>query len=82
MSLPNQVECYAIAGVIGKATKSVTRQLLGDNMVGIKSALGQHKDPNKTLNFKKANTWIAYENNHMDLLSDPKVYNKIKTWMR
>lgn len=81
VSLPNQVECYAMAGVIGKATKSVTRQLLGDNMVGIKSALGQHKNPNKTLNFKKANTWIAYENNHMDLLSDPKVYNKIKTWM-
>jgi pimeloyl-ACP methyl ester carboxylesterase len=81
ISLPKQVECYAIAGVIGKAIKSGTRQLLGDNMVGIKSALGQHKDPTKNLNFKKANTWIAYENNHMDLLSNPKVYNKIKTWM-
>jgi pimeloyl-ACP methyl ester carboxylesterase len=81
ISLPKQIECYAIAGVIGKAIKSGTRELLGDNMVGIKSALGQHKDPTKDLNFKKANTWIAYENNHMDLLSNPKVYNKIKTWM-
>lgn len=82
ISLPKQVECYAIAGVIGKATKSATRELLGDNMVGIKSALGQHKDPAKNLNFKKANTWIACESNHMDLLSNPKVYNKIRTWMR
>jgi len=80
--LPKHVECYAIAGVIGKAIKSKTRQLLGDNMVGVESALGQHRDPTKNLNFKKANIWIAYESNHMDLLSNPKVYNKIKTWMR
>jgi pimeloyl-ACP methyl ester carboxylesterase len=82
IALPKQVECYAIAGVIGKAIKSKTRQLLGDNMVGVKSALGQHRDSTKNLNFKKANTWIASESNHIDLLSNPKVYNKIKTWMR
>ena len=81
ISLPKQVACYSIAGVNGKAIKSRSTQLLGDNMVGIKSALGQHKDPTKNLNFKKQNTWIAYENKHLDLLSNPKVYKKIKAWM-
>jgi pimeloyl-ACP methyl ester carboxylesterase len=83
VSLPKKIECYSIAGVNGKEIKSGSTKLklLGDNMVGIKSALGQHKDPAKHLNFKKANTWIVYENNHLDLLSNPKVYNKIKKWM-
>ncbi|WP_034061542.1 PGAP1-like alpha/beta domain-containing protein [Lacinutrix jangbogonensis] len=79
--LPEKIECYNIAGVIGKAIKSGSTQLLGDNMVGLKSALGKHKKTAKDLNFKKENTWIAYENNHVDLLSNPKVYSKIKTWM-
>ncbi|RMA64806.1 PGAP1-like alpha/beta domain-containing protein [Ulvibacter antarcticus] len=80
-SLPKKIDCYAIAGVVGKDIKSGSTQLLGDNMVGLKSALGQHSDPAKNLNFKKKNTWIAFENNHMDLLSNKEIYSKIKTWM-
>ena len=79
--LPKKVACYSIAGVIGKALTSGSTKLLGDNMVGIKSAFGQHKNLDKNLNFKKENTWVAYENNHLDLLSNPKVYSKIKSWM-
>jgi len=81
VSLPKLVECYSIAAVTGKEIKSGTSQMLGDNMVGVKSALGQHNNPAKDLNFKKENTWIAYENNHLDLLNDPKIYNRIKKWM-
>jgi len=79
--LPEKVVCYSIAGIAGKATASKATQLLGDKMVGVKSALGQHKDPSKNLNFKKKNTWIAYETNHTELLSNPKIYSKIKSWM-
>ena len=81
VSLPKLVECYSIAAVTGKAIKSGTSQMLGDNMVGVKSALGQHNNPAKDLNFKKENIWIAYENNHLDLLNNPKIYNRIKKWM-
>ncbi|QRM90530.1 alpha/beta hydrolase [Lacinutrix sp. WUR7] len=79
--LPKKVSCYSIAGVTSKETKSNIKHFLGDNMVGIKSALGQHENPDKNLNFKKKNTWIAYENKHLDLLNTPEVYAKIKTWM-
>jgi len=81
ISLPANIECYSIAGSIGKAADSLSSQLMGDNLVGIKSALGLHKNPNKNLKFKKENTYIAYENTHLDLLSNPKIYNKIKEWL-
>ncbi len=81
ISLPEQVACYSIAGVIGKKTKSISSKLLGDNLVSVKSALGQHKDPRRDLNFKKKNTWIAYESSHSELLSNPKIYTKIKSWL-
>ncbi len=79
--LPEQIECYSIAAAIGKAKNSVSYRMLGDSLVDVKSALGQHKNPSKQLNFKKKNTWIAYENTHMDLLSNPDIYDKIKSWL-
>jgi pimeloyl-ACP methyl ester carboxylesterase len=81
ISLPELVECYSIAGIASKETGTKSSQLLGDKMVGVKSALGQHKNPTKNLHFKKENTWIAYESNHSELLSNPKIYTKIKSWM-
>ncbi|PHR72489.1 MAG: permease [Lutibacter sp.] len=79
--LPENVACYSIAGVVGKEIDSKSSQLLGDKMVSVKSALGQHKDPDKNLNFKKENTFIAYESNHTELLSNRKIYAKIKSWI-
>jgi len=79
--LPKDVACYSIAAVVGKETNSKTSHVRGDNMVGVKSALGQHKKPSKSLMFKKQNTWIAYGNNHIDLLSNPEIYSKIKSWL-
>ncbi len=81
IALPEQVECFSVAGVAGKATAPKRSQLLGDKMVGVKSALGLHKNPNKNLDFKKKNTWIAYESTHLDLLSNPEIYTKIKSWV-
>ncbi|MFT4754255.1 MAG: pimeloyl-ACP methyl ester carboxylesterase [Salibacteraceae bacterium] len=72
---------YAIAAVIAKATAPLPARMLGDTLVGVKSALGKHKDPAKTLKFKKKNTWIAYESTHSSLLSNPEVYTKMKGWL-
>jgi hypothetical protein len=40
--LPQRIDCYSIAAVIGKASDSLSNRLLGDSLVDIKSALGQH----------------------------------------
>ena len=76
--LPKQIACYSIAATNAKETEF---QLLGDGLVNIKSALGQHEDSAKQLDFKKENTWIAYENTHFSLLSNLEVYTKIKEWL-
>ena len=79
--LPEQIDCYSIAAVTGKAADPLTSKILGDSLVDVKSALGQHKNPAKNLHFKEENTWVAYENNQVDLLSDAKIYAKIKEWL-
>jgi pimeloyl-ACP methyl ester carboxylesterase len=79
--LPRDVECYSIAGIAGKVADSASSRLLGDKLVGVKSALGQHENTAKDLNLKKENTWIAYENTHLDLLSNPNISIKIREWL-
>ena len=81
ISLPEEVACYSIAGVAGKSTSSISSKLRGDNMVSVKSALGQHKKPSKDLNFKKENTWIAEGCSHSELLSNADIYSKLKSWI-
>ncbi len=79
--LPKRIDCYSIAAVIGKATDPISHRIIGDSLVDVKSALGQHKKPSKNLAFKEKNTWIAFESNHLDLLNNPNVYDKIKAWL-
>jgi len=79
--LPTQTECYSIAAVIKKEKDRLSPKVIGDGLVTVKSALGQHENPAKNLAFKPENTWVIYENTHLDLLNNAKVYNKIKTWL-
>lgn len=79
--LPKLIECYSIAAVLGKAKDAVSSQILGDGLVDLNSALGKHKNLVKDLRFKKKNTYIAYENGHLDLLNSPKVYSALKNWL-
>jgi len=78
---PEQIACYSIAATLEKATNAASPRLLGDGLVEVASALGQHENPAKDLNFKQENTWVAYESSHLDLLSNPKIYTKIKAWL-
>jgi pimeloyl-ACP methyl ester carboxylesterase len=75
--LPEGVRCYAIAANVGKKT----RNILGDGMVSVNSALGRHKDPELTLSFSPSQQWVGYGMNHWDLLSQPAVYEQVKRWI-
>lgn len=78
--LPKGVECYTIAATLGAKKESKTN-CLGDKLVAVNSALGKHKEAEKDLNFKKEHSWVAYQTDHFELLSKPKVYKKIKSWL-
>ncbi len=79
--LPEKVQCYTIAGTTGSQPGDVIDQLLGDGLVQVSSALGQHKKKALCLNIPKEHQWIGPGINHMELLNHPEVYQKIKHWL-
>lgn len=78
--LPEGIDCYQVVAVLGKTTDSGASKLVGDGLVTVNSALGQHSDAAKSLTYDAEKTFMAYETSHMDLLSDPVVYGTLKQW--
>ena len=76
LPLPDNVKCFALAT---SATESINHPL-GDGLVRIKSALGEHADPAFDLHIPEIRKWVGTNINHMQLLSDPQVYQVLKTW--
>jgi pimeloyl-ACP methyl ester carboxylesterase len=76
LPLPNMVQCFAVA----TSAKESTNYPLGDGLVMIKSALGQHQNPSFDLCIPDTHKWVGTNINHMQLLSDPKIYQVLKIW--
>ena len=72
LSLPADVECYAIAASTGPGR--------GDGLVPVDSALGRHEK--RPLHFPEAHQWTVMGTTHLDLLSSPVVYAKLVEWLR
>lgn len=79
--LPAPIEAYTVAALLGKSSAKIGDRLIGDGLVPLASALGQHKDADQQLSFLPEHIWIAYECNHLDLLSDLEIYDKIRAWI-
>jgi len=80
--LPENVECYAMAATLGKKRGHVGEKLIGDGLVPLDSALGRHKDPNRTLLFPEHHQWVGFETGHLKLLGDPEVYAQLHEWFK
>ena len=79
--LPEGVACYAVAASTAAKRSPLAERLIGDGLVPLHSALGQHDDPQRNLVFAKNSQWIAYRMNHMALLSRPEVTQQLITWL-
>jgi pimeloyl-ACP methyl ester carboxylesterase len=79
--LPDKVRCYALAASLGAQGGELKERLLGDGLVPLASALGQHADPQRTLAFPAERQWVGYGMNHLDLLNRPEVHAQLKEWM-
>jgi len=77
LTLPDAVDCYAIAATTAKA---LAPKLPGDGLVPVDSALGRHKRRDLTLAFPDSHQWIVFGTGHLDLLSKPDVYDKLRQW--
>jgi pimeloyl-ACP methyl ester carboxylesterase len=78
--LPDGVNCYTVAAMTARRSNPASR-LLGDGLVPLKSALGQHHDEQRKLKFEASAQHIAHGVNHMGLLSDPGIKQQIVNWL-
>ena len=82
LTLPQDVHCYTIAAVKGKTQSLLNERVVGDGLVSLHSALGEHANELLHLDFPEQHQWVGRDMNHMDLLYHPEVYRQIKDWLR
>ena len=79
--LPARVPCYAAAATLAKKRSVMSERLVGDGVVPLGSALGQHSDRTRNLAIPKSRQWVGYGIGHLDLLSHPEVHAQLRKWV-
>ena len=77
--LPKGVKCYVVAA--SKMAQPVKAPSVGDGLVPVRSALGQHEDVARALPIPLSRQYIAYSTDHFQLLSNPAVYRQLVAWL-
>jgi pimeloyl-ACP methyl ester carboxylesterase len=79
--LPEGVHSFAIAASTGNRASDLRDRLLGDGLVPVYSALGEHKDPRRSLAIPVSHQRVGRTMSHFDLLSRQDVYEQIRLWV-
>jgi hypothetical protein len=80
LALPHDVDCYAIAASISRRPGRIARHLLGDGLVPLASALGEHADPRRDLGIPATRRWVGYGMHHLDLLDSRQACRRLVRW--
>ena len=81
VSLPERTRCFAVAATRATSDGKARSRLLGDGLVPVASALGQHDEPDRRLAFPPERQAVVYDTNHLDLLSSAAVYSLLQRWL-
>ena len=81
LPLPVDVNCFTVAATTSSEASLLKDALIGDGLVPLRSALGQHDEVPHCLDFPPENQWTAYGANHMDLLKNPGVTAQVLKWL-
>ncbi|MEH0167489.1 esterase/lipase family protein [Paucibacter sp. JuS9] len=79
--LPEGIACFSYAATLAARRGALADRLLGDGLVPLASALGQHADPELGLAFAKERQAIGYSMGHLELLSRPEVTVQLQEWL-
>jgi len=82
LPLPPGVACYTVAATLARQRSPLAERLVGDGLVPLRSALGQHEQAERTLEFPKSHQYVAYGLGHMALLEDAQVAQQLVRWFR
>lgn len=79
--LPEGIAFFTVAATTAAQRSPLAERIIGDGLVPLPSALGQHDDRARKLVFAKSSQWVAYRINHMALLSSPAVSQQLLAWL-
>jgi len=79
--LPDGVRCFTVAATTAAKRSHLADRLVGDGLVPLHSALGQHDAPERCLQFAPDHQLIAYRTSHLALLSSPPVTAQLLKWL-
>ncbi len=78
--LPAGVAAYLVAAQLAGHPGNLHGRVLGDGLVPLPSALGQHRRPELTLCVPASHKHVVAECSHLDLLCHEKVTARLRAW--
>ena len=71
-----------MAATTASQRSPLAERVIGDGLVPLTSALGQHAAPQHQLAFAKDAQTIIYRTNHMAMLHSPEVARQVVQWLK
>ena len=81
LPLPEGIACFALAATTAGQRSALADRLIGDGLVPLHSALGEHDDPLRSLVFAPSCQRILYRMSHLALLNHPDVTDQVLQWL-
>ncbi|OTG85041.1 alpha/beta hydrolase [Acinetobacter sp. ANC 4648] len=79
--LPSHINSFLVAGTLELANKkNKTLKIIGDYLVSVKSALGEHPNPRYQLKLPESHKAVFYGLNHLEIQYHPSVAEQIAKW--
>jgi hypothetical protein len=79
--LPRGVATYAVAATLADHPGPLHRAVIGDGLVPLASALGEHRDPALALDIPAARRHVVAACGHLDLLCRDEVVATLRDWL-
>jgi len=81
VGLPEGVRCASVAASLAQVPGARRERFLGDGLVPLASALGQHDDAARALAFAPDRQCTVQGIGHLGLLSSAEVYGPLRRWL-
>jgi pimeloyl-ACP methyl ester carboxylesterase len=75
------VRHLCVAATLAERPGALVDRLAGDGLVPLDSATGRHRDPQRSLAFEPEALHVVARTGHLDLLSHPDVYRRLRAWI-
>lgn len=79
--LPEGVQSFVVAATTAEQASGLHSRVVGDGLVPLASALGEHRNPALALHVPRSRRLVVTQANHWDLLSRADIANQLKRWL-